>query len=67
MLRKTMAVGPFDPVASCVTGGAWEASDLACDGIRRETATEFADGRFRAKLLESLAHGWRIDICSAVR
>lgn len=31
MFMKTMAVGPFDPVASCVTGGTTVASpDFCC-------------------------------------
>ncbi len=47
MFKKTMAVGPFDPAAFCVTGGTGvanvrvcEATSLAGQGARRgEEAT----------------------------
>lgn len=62
-----MAVGPLDPVASWVTGGACDANVLLCDGVRREIANEPAAGvrlavRPRAKLSGSLAQGCRKDI-----
>lgn len=68
MLRNTIAVGPLDPVASCVTGGTWVASVLAWDGTRRDIANElaagarFAEVRPRAKLSGSFVQGCRKDI-----
>ena len=38
MFKKTIAVGPFDPAAFCVTGGTGVANDLVCNRM-------FLDGR----------------------
>ena len=63
-----MAVGPFDPVASWVTGGTCVANALVCNGSRRGVMIERAAGvrvvevRPRAKLSGSLAQGCRNDI-----
>ena len=53
MFMKTMAVGPLDDVASCMTGGTTVAIDLfegtcCCMGVRREHITvclEMAEGK----------------------
>lgn len=64
MLRNTIAVGPLDPVASCVTGGTWVASVRECDGIRRDIAAgaRVAEVSPRAKLSGSFVQGCRKDI-----
>ncbi len=70
MLRNTIAVGPFDPVASCVTGGIWVANVLVWDGIRRDIANELmasarcVEVRPRAKPSGSFVQGCRKDICA---
>lgn len=35
MFKKTMAVGPFDPAAFCVTGGTGVANFRVCNAISR--------------------------------
>jgi hypothetical protein len=36
MLRKTIAVGPLEPVASCVTGGTGVAKERVCGSTSRD-------------------------------
>lgn len=60
MFMKTMAVGPFDDVASCVTGGTAVAKParwprkLLVTGCAPERALFSARGRGRKAIVESV-------------
>lgn len=66
-----MAVGPLDPVASCVTGCAWVVKERERAGVRfvrvneAEACGNRVEDRFRAMLSGSLLKGWRKAIVTA--
>lgn len=71
MFRNTMAVGPFEPSAFCVTGGTGVAKDLVCNAPildRQRPADEGLGVAVPAALRESCKIECRVAIsCNAYR